>query len=643
MPDTTVGGGTLSGEIRTQADIDAFERTPWEDKVPAQNTYELLCRACDRYAERTALRFVMNGEPDAQEFAVDYATLKARVTQAANAFHRSGIAPGTAVSLLLPNLPQTHFALLGAQAAGIASPINPMLEVDHIVAIVEETGARALVACAPMEDSTLWDKAVAVVDRCLAVQTLFVVSARPYVGDEERKRLEAAFQFASRPARVEVKVVSFEDALAAEPSDMLVSKRRILPGDICSYFHTGGTTGLPKVATHAHLNEAFVAVMLGVLSPSPNTILCGLPLFHVNGAMVTGLAAFHSGWEVVMLTAAGYRGHGVMPNFWKLVERFKANSFSGVPTIYSALADLPRDGADISSLRFAFCGAAPLLAEVARRFEAAAGIPLYEGYGMTEGACVSALNPPLGERRLGSVGLRLPHQAIGVWKTGRAGLATEPAAPGETGVIGIHGPNVFPGYLREHDNRDIWLKPGWLNTGDLGYLDKDGYLHLTGRAKELIIRGGHNIDPAMIEEALLQHPAVAMVAAVSQPDVHAGELPVAYVTLKPGHLLTADELLAAARTLVPERAAVPARIEVLQTLPLTPIGKVARAELRMRAVEEVFREQLEQAGVPASVRVGPDIRRGTVAFVQCAAADAARVRDLLAGRFPYPLDFTHPA
>ncbi|CAG2155132.1 2-succinylbenzoate--CoA ligase [Cupriavidus yeoncheonensis] len=643
MPDTTVGDGTLSGEIRTQADIDVFERTPWQEKVPAQNTYELLCRACDRHQEQTALRFVMTGAPDAPEFTVNYASLKARVTQAANAFFRAGVTPGTAVTVLLPNLPETHYALLGAQAAGIASPINPMLEVDYIAAIVEETGAQVLVACAPMDDSTLWDKAIAVVDRCRAVRTLFVVSATPYVGEEERKRLEAAFEAASRPARVDVNIVGFEEALAAEPSDTLVSERRILPTDICSYFHTGGTTGLPKVATHAHLNEAFVASMLSVLTPSSNTILCGLPLFHVNGAMVTGLAAFHSGWEVVMLTAAGYRGHGVMANFWKLVERFRANSFSGVPTIYSTLADLPRDGADISSLRFAFCGAAPLPAEVARRFEAAAGIPLYEGYGMTEGACVSALSSPLGERRLGSVGLRLPHQAIGVWKSGSAGLATEPAAPGETGVIGIHGPNVFPGYLQEHDNRGIWLKPGWLNTGDLGYLDADGYLHLTGRAKELIIRGGHNIDPAMIEEALLQHPAVAMAAAVSQPDAHAGELPVAYVTLKPGHVLSADELLAAARTLVPERAAVPARVEILQALPLTPVGKVARAELRMRAVEEVFREHLALAGVPANVRVGPDIRRGTVAFIQCAAADAERVRDLLVGRFPFPLDFTHPA
>jgi len=642
MPDSTDGPGTYSGGIQTQADIDAFERTPWEDKLPARNTYELLCRACDRHPDRTALRFIMTGEPGAPAFAVDYATLKARVTQAANAFHRAGVTAGTAVTLLLPNLPQTHYALLGAQAAGIASPINPMLEVDHIVSIVNETGAQALVAFAPIADSALWDKAVAVADRCQSVRTLFVVSAAPYLPAAERARLDVAFDSASRPCRRDVNIVDFDQALAAEPSDTLASQRRILATDICSYFHTGGTTGLPKVATHSHLNEAFVASMLDALIPSPNTILCGLPLFHVNGAMVTGLAAFQSGGEVVMLTPAGYRGQGVMPNFWKLVERFRATSFSGVPTIYAALADLPRDGADIASLRFAFCGAAPLPAEVARRFEAATGIPLHEGYGLTEGACVSALNPPQGERRLGTVGLRLPHQAIGVWKVDGTGHATEPCAPGENGVIGISGPNVFPGYLREPDNRDIWLKPGWLNTGDLGHLDTDGYLHLTGRAKELIIRGGHNIDPAMIEDALLRHPAVAMAAAVGQPDAHAGELPVAYVTLKAGCDLATAELLAAARDLMPERAAMPVRIDILQEMPLTSIGKVARAELRMRATEQVFCELLTQAGMAASVRVGPDLRRGTIAVVQCAAADEARVQDLL-GRFPFPLDFSRQA
>lgn len=627
--------------MRSMADVLAIEQTPWQESLPARNTYALVCQACERHPDRTALRFVMSGDPAAPEFTVSYRTLKTRVTQAANAFHRAGIGKGRAVTLLLPNLPQTHYALLGAQAAGIVNPVNPMLEVDYIANIVDETGAEALVAFAPMPHSDAWDKAVEVVDRCPAIRTVFVVSAAPYVSDEARIVLQDMFAQAKRPRRTNVSVVEFEAALDAEPGDALVSGRDIEESDSCSYFHTGGTTGMPKVAVHTHLNEAFVASALSALLPPENVMLCGLPLFHVNGAMVTGLSAFHNGSEVVMLTPSGYRGKDVLPNFWKLVERFRANSFSAVPTIYAALADLPLGGADISSLRYAICGAAPLPEEVARRFEAASGVMLYEGYGLTEGACVSSCNPPQGERRLGTVGLRLPHQQIKVWKIDGAGNASEECREGEAGVIGICGPNVFPGYLRDADNRGIWLKPGWLNTGDLGYLDKDGYLHLTGRAKELIIRGGHNIDPAMIESALLRHPSVAMAAAVGQPDAHAGELPVAYVMLKSGCSITPDELLAAAREMVPERAAAPVRIEILEQMALTAVGKLAKATLRMQAAEHVFRELLAAHHIPAKLRVRVDVQRGATAFVECAEGQEARVRDLL-GRFPMPLDLSRP-
>jgi fatty-acyl-CoA synthase len=434
-----------------------------------------------------------------------------------------------------------------------------------------------------------------------------------------------------------VRIVQFDEALAAQRGDALESARPIQADDICSYFHTGGTTGVPKVATHSHLNEAFVAAMLKVMVPGPNVIMCGLPLFHVNGAMVTGLAAFHAGWEVVMLTPAGYRGKGVMQNFWKLVERFQANSFSGVPTTYSTLANLPLAGADTSSLRYAFCGAAPLPAEVARRFEAVAGIALYQGYGLTEGACISSIDPVSATHRVDTVGLRLPHQQLKIWKIDSAGKAAGECAPGEVGVIGICGPNVFPGYLRDKDNQDIWLMPGWLNTGDLGYLDQDGYLHLTGRAKDLIIRGGHNIDPAMIEDALLRHPAVALAAVVGQPDKHAGELPVAYVTLKPGQAVQAEELAAFAREVVPERAAIPARIEIVAEMALTAVGKVAKAELRMRAAEHVLRTVLAESRIAAEVRVRADLQRGTIALVTCAAHDVQRARAVL-GDFPIPVE-----
>ncbi len=635
MLDTQRAHRELLDGPRTLADILAFEQTPWQDQLPARNTYDLLRHACDRHPEKVALRFVLNAAPGAAEYTVDYKTLKERVTQAANAFHRAGIAPGKAVTLLLPNLPETHYALLGAQAAGIASPVNPMLDVEHIVSIVNETAAEALVAFTPALDVELWSKAVAVTDRCPSIRTLFVAGTA-YVEGATGSMPDNLAAMARLPLRGDVKIVPFDAALETERADALESGRCIEPDDICAYFHTGGTTGVPKVAMHSHLNEAFVAAMLKVVVPGPNVIICGLPLFHVNGAMVTGLGAFNAGWEVVMLTPAGYRGKGVLQNFWKLVERFQANSFSGVPTIYSTLADLPLDGADISSLRFAFCGAAPLPIEVARCFEAAAGIQLYQGYGMTEAACISSIDPVSTTRRLGSVGLRLPHQQMKIWQIDSAGNAVGECAPTEVGVIGVCGPNVFPGYLRDRDNKDIWLKPGWLNTGDLGYLDQDGYLHLTGRAKDLIIRGGHNIDPAMIEEALQQHPAVALAAAVGQPDLHTGELPVAYVTLKPGHHVQAEELMAFALK-VPERAAVPVRIDIVAEMALTAVGKIAKAELRMRAAEHVYRAVFADAGIDASVRVTPDLQRGTIALVKCAPQDAQRVYELL-GRFPLPVD-----
>jgi len=623
---------TIAPPVRTLADILALETTSWNGQLPAHNTYELLRQSANRHPERTALHFLLQGEPDAPAVALSYRALFERVTQAANLFHTSGIRPGHAVALLLPNLPETHFALWGAQAAGIAAPINPLLDIEHIAALVDATGASALVTLAPMPGSDSWDKAMAVVARCPSLHTVFMVDFNACSAPEQRAAAQAL-----QPPRPGVRLVSFGAELEQQPGGALLSGRSIAPDDACAYFHTGGTTGLPKIAVHSHRNEAFVAHMLAQLQPGHQVVMCGLPLFHVNGALVTGLCAFHGGWEVVLLTPQGYRGAGVLPNFWQLVERFRATTFSGVPTVFATLAAVPRGGADISSLQLAFCGAAPLPPGVAASFEQAAGVPLCEGYGLTEAACVSTLHPAGVPRRPGSVGLRLPHQALQAWQVDGAGQALRPCAVDEVGVIGISGPNVFPGYLRERDNHGIWLKPGWLNTGDLGYVDGDGHLHLTGRAKDLIIRGGHNIDPAMIEEALQCHPAVAQAAAVGQPDAHAGELPVAYVTLKPGQDATPAELLAAARELVPERAAVPVRVAIVQQLPLTAVGKLAKAELRLRAAGHVFNTLLTEHGLPARLQVMADAARGTVLHLHCPPGLVAQARRLLAP-FPYPVD-----
>ncbi|WP_051293989.1 acyl-CoA synthetase [Pseudoduganella violaceinigra] len=634
--ETRVNTPPLRTPVRTLADVVAIEQENWKDQLAASNTYDVLRQACARHPERSALQFLPRADQDVPAVIISYRSLLERVTQAANAFHLNGIRRGNAVALLLPNLPETHYALWGAQAAGIAAPINPLLDVEHIAAIIEATGATALVTLAPQPDGDNWQKAKAVIERCPSLRTVFLVDLYPYVSPEQRAPLQAMRQ-TLQPPRAGVRLRSFGEALAQQTGERLLSGRVFAADDACAYFHTGGTTGLPKVAAHTHQNEVFVADMLARMQPDRHVVLCGLPLFHVNGAMVTGLGAFHAGWEVVMLTAQGYRGPGVLANFWQLVQRFGATTFSGVPTIFSTLANLPVQGADISSLRQAFCGAAPLPPEVAQRFEELAGISLTEGYGLTEAACISALQPAGVPRRPGSIGLRLPHQAMQAWQVDPDGLATRPCAVDEVGVIGICGPNVFPGYLRQRDNRAIWLKPGWLNTGDLGYLDADGYLHLTGRAKDLIIRGGHNIDPALIEEALLRHPAVALAAAVGQPDPHSGELPVAYVTLYPGATATAEELQLAARELVPERAAVPVRVSILPQMPLTAVGKLAKADLRLDAADHVLKQLLAESAIPARIKVFADAARGTVVNLYCEPGSSAEARRLLA-HFPFPVD-----
>jgi fatty-acyl-CoA synthase len=368
-------------------------------------------------------------------------------------------------------------------------------------------------------------------------------------------------------------------------------------------------------------------------------LLSGLPLFHVNGAIVTGLGAFHSGSEVVLLTAGGFRTPGVLDNFWAFSNRFRATLFSAVPTVYAALAHKPLPPEGLHTLKRGICGAAPLPPQVVIDFEKATGVRMHEGYGMTEGTCVSTCNPLLAEPKPGSVGIRIPYQELRILKVDSSGQAAGEAAVGDVGVVAIRGPNVFAGYLRDQDNGNVWLAKGWLNTGDLGHLDAQGFLTLCGRAKDLIIRGGHNIDPAMIEDALSGHPAVAMAAAVGQPDRHAGEIPVAFVMLKPAHQVNLVDLAEYAKRVVPERAAVPARIEVLPSLPLTAVGKISKPHLRLAASQFAVKEAIDEAnltGVSIDGFLSPD--KGVVIQVRCAKESSEPVRVLL-GRFNMQLEF----
>lgn len=586
-------------KVRTIADIEAFEKTPIEQRATAFNTYDLLREGAGINPEALALSSFFSGQDYASPRRLIYRDFFSRITQTANLFHDLGVGPKDVISYLLPNLPETHFVLWGGEAAGIVNPINYLLSPSTIREICQAAGSKILVVLGELPGWDIWEK---------------VSSIR-----KELPGLKAVIRVMG-PGNGTEGIFSLEALLPRYRGDRLDSGRTIHPGDIASLYHTGGTTGTPKLAPHTHYNEAIMAFMTAQRAElyAGETTLCGLPLFHVNGTTVTGSFPFSIGAQVVLLSARGYRDPEVMKNFYRIVEHYRAVSFSAVPTILSVLLDSPRGDADISSLRYLGCGAAPLSVELFKRFEAHSGMKIIEGYGLTEGTCVSALNPYFGERKIGSIGLRLSYQEMKVFIVDETGTFVREAAVDEIGDVCIKGPNVFRGYLDEAHNRHIWPLPGWFNTGDLGRQDQDGYFWLTGRRKELIIRGGHNIDPAIIEEPLYRLDEVKLAAAVGCPDPHAGEIPVAYVELKQGATITESEILEYLGKAVGERAAIPKKVFIVPQIPLTPVGKIFKPALRWESIRKVVQQELS-ALTPLTeaieVRVNEDKVQGSLVTI----------------------------
>lgn len=613
--------------VATIEDIRCIEQTPWS--APCSSTLDIFRQAADAYGLRPALHFLLQGNADETPVTINYAELLARILQTANALSALVMGSRDVVAYVLPNLPQTHYVIWGGEAAGIVAAVNPLLEPQQIADILNACQTRFLVTLAPNPGTELWAKAEHYVPLVKTLEAVIQVDLAQYAAPQAAPRARQVDELNALP------VYDFDALIATQPADRLVSGRVITAADIASYFHTGGTTGLPKIAPHTHANEVYMAwAMMNFIGMRQGDVfLCGLPLFHVNGVMVTGLANFLCGAAVVLASPQGYRNPQLLPNFWKILERYRVNYFSAVPTIYTALLDLPVAGAKLDSLKYAFCGAAPMPPEVFRRFEQITGVKILEGYGLTEGTTASCLNPPAGERRIGSIGIRLPYQDMQTFVLGTDGKAERACLVDEIGAVCIRGPNVFPGYLRAEDNQNLWaygdVNEGWLNTGDLGRMDGDGYCWLTGRAKDLIIRGGHNIDPQMIEETLCRHPAVALAAAIGQPDAYAGEVPVAYVVLRAGQAASADELQHFARSQISERAAVPVRIAILEQLPVTAVGKIFKPALRRLAIAHALAAALLEQGIAATVEVLDDKLQGTLASVAVVQASQQAAREVL--------------
>ena len=605
--------------LRNLEDKLKIEQTPLAEMYDHRTTMDLLASSAERFGSKTAVSFQLKGDAKAPQFRMSYREMWDDVRRAANAFHAAGAKPGDTIALLLPNMPDTMVAIYGAQAIGVANPINPLLEPDIIAAILRESGATVLVTLAPFPKTDVAEKAAIAAALAPNVKSIIEIDLLKYL--KGPLRMVVPLIRPKRKSGHSAKVLNYAKALKGQRSDGFNFQREITPDTIGAMFHTGGTTGTPKLAQHNHRGMVFNSWMCQHILFGPDDVfLCALPLFHVFANYPMGLASIAAGAELAIITPQGFRGDGVIDNFWKLVERYKVTFFAAVPTAIAAL-DQRKVDADVSSLNYLLSGSAPLPTALFERFEKSTGVKILEGYGMTEATCVTSCNPPDGERRIGSVGVPLPHVNVRIGKFDGDGDWTGDCATDEIGEICFKGPCVFPGYMDPAKNEKLFFDrdaegDGWLRTGDLGRVDADGYIWITGRAKDLIIRGGHNIDPGLIEEALAQHPAVAFVGAIGQPDAYAGELPCAYVELKEGASADEHELREFAATHLAERAARPAAIKVLDELPKTAVGKTFKPALRKEAIARVFSATLSEAGVQAQVEVEDDEKLGMVAVLR---------------------------
>lgn len=596
--------------IKDEADLRRLETEPYENLVPWDSVYGLFEATAALHGDRLAL--TMLGDAPLTDTPVTYthAQLLREITRAANMFAALGVVRGETVAILARTHARVPALIWGAATAATANCINYLLAPEVIASLLQAAGARVLVCPGPALDASLWEKAQDVAQRCPDLRTVLVMGGSGTLPSDPRFKL-------------------LEPLMDEQPADRLVGMQRPGRNDIAALFHTGGTTGVPKLVPQTHLNQLHAAWSLAQSFglTEQDVALNGFPLFHVGGTSTIGLSALSAAGHVVMMSPNGLRNPEVVRNMWRLCERHRATMIGGVPTSIGTMSEVPVEDCDLSSVRFSFTGGAPLPSAIGQRFEDRTGIPLLEQYGMTESVAALTATPFYGRKIRGSVGLRSPFSSVEIMRED-AVAGWQPCAPGETGSVVVKGPQIVKGYLDPRHNASVFTPSGGLITGDLGSLDADGYLFLTGRAKDLIIRSGHNIDPLAIEEVANAHPSVAVSAAIGMPDEYAGELPVVFVEPIKGESIDVNALLQFIADRIPEPPARPRQVIVLDAVPVTGVGKIFKPALRERVLDRKLRAVVAELGLDAEIISIETEADGAGALMRLRALDPNKQEDM---------------
>jgi len=550
----------------------------WDVDFPPERVDRLLDETVERFPDRPCVEFL--GKRYSYREIGDY------VARAAAGLQARGVTKGTRVGLFMPNCPYSviaYYAIL--KTGGIVVSFNPLYAEAELRHQIRDSGVEIMVT---LDLAALHGPLLKMLDGSTPLKTVVCCSmadALPFPKNRLfgllRRRERAAIPNDGRH-------VAFS---ALTENDGKVAPVEIDPlHDVAVLQYTGGTTGTPKGAMLTHNNLSVNArqcrAWFPTLVPGGERVVAVLPFFHVFGMSVVMNFGVAIGAELILLPRFELK------QLLETINTRKPTVFAGVPTIFNAInthADASRY--DLSSIKRCFSGGAPLPVEVKAAFERNTGCILVEGYGLTETSPVVTSNPPEGLNKPGSIGVPFPGTVIEIVALDGSDRVLP---PGERGEVCVRGPQVMAGYWRKPEETAKVLRNGRLRTGDVGYMDEDGYVFLVDRIKDLILCSGYNVYPRQVEEAIYQHPSVAECLVVGMPDAYRGQTVKAYIVRRAGMALDQQELIAFLKDKL-SAIEMPKLVEFRETLPKTAIGKLSRKALLDEAAAAMEPQQQTQA------------------------------------------------